>query len=764
MLFFIFLILLGLGTFAFVQYQKHHKANKLYLEAKALEQKDTKSPYDLTKLKQALALYKQCKKLVNKPEYVKAVKQCQKKIDDRHRFQDLLAYGRKEASKSYFKEALVEFLTAQKLFNTSEIKGEISKCRDNIKQQESYEKDLKQSARIARQGRFQEAFNTLAHTVYKFPRQDGQQLFAKIERVIQAKELYNLGLLAEKKSNLEEARSKYEKTLDLLPEFAECKVRLSILTVKQKPQHVIAYLQAVRGEQAAYLRGFAYARLGNWQQADREWRSISNPNIEVQRHTLKDLVERDRLSNIREIEKLLDLGQVEIAKSVSLEFIKKFGSDTVVKFNLENHIQPILEKSIWNDGNWQKTVTKLEQIWLEQQDFKSLHNWAIATYYQAQTNQRRLTDFIVAWSTALANIEHNPTLQNVPWLGSNTVDSEDASAKLKQILENTIDAVKDSDINEYLKLRDVYRREMLALSIVKQNNRGVTVKHQLFVLPGCYQRLHDRISETKLPADLWGALYTALYTDWGLAVAACYEGDIARAIKIKPSKNPISENDRFAYNFVSYHEGCHYLQNLEWRKAVKPLKLAKSEIKAKSDWCKEIDRLCETQRQKIGDPDEHRQFSQFWYELTPSQPASSYFAECKAREIAKKLSNETISSSQGLNELREIQKIDRHNPIILELIKTVQIVLESEKIDRLLQQGQFEEAVKAAKRSSNEDIRFRVAELCLEIILKQIQSGDLSYEAVQALNNIAQWAYELCPREPSLQPVFRQLREIGLRC
>jgi hypothetical protein len=224
--------------------------------------------------------------------------------------------------------------------------------------------------------------------------------------------------------------------------------------------------------------------------------------------------------------------------------------------------------------------------------------------------------------------------------------------------------------------------------------------------------------------------------------------------------------ERFAYSFVSYHEGCHYLQNLEWRKAIKPLQQAKSEIKIKikSDWCKEINQLCEAQRQKIGDPDEHRQFSQFWYELTPSQPASSYFAECKAREVAKKLSNETISSQQGLNELREIQNIDRSNPIILELIKKVETVQESETINRLLQQGKFEEAVRAAKRSSNEDIHFRVAELCLEVIIKQIQSGDLSREAIQALNEIAQWAYELCPREPAFQPVFRQLREIGIRC
>ena len=102
MLFLLFLILLGLGSFIFIQYRKHHKANELYNQAKELEKKDTRNAYDTTKLNKAIKLYKQCNQLVNKPEFIKAAKQCQRKIDDRHRFQDLLANGRKKASKLQF--------------------------------------------------------------------------------------------------------------------------------------------------------------------------------------------------------------------------------------------------------------------------------------------------------------------------------------------------------------------------------------------------------------------------------------------------------------------------------------------------------------------------------------------------------------------------------------------------------------------------------------------------------------------------------------
>lgn len=751
MLFFIFLILLGLGTFIFIQYQKHRKANQLYLEAKALERKDTNSPYDLTKIKQALALYKQCTKLVNKPEYVKAVKQCQKKIDDRYRFQNLLTNGRKKASKSYFKEALIEFVKAQKLFNTSELKAEISKCRDNIKQQESYEKDLKQSAKIARQGKFKEALDLLRPIVNKFPRQDGKQLLAKLEKVRQAKGLYNLGLFAEEKNNLEEARTKYEKALDLLPEFTECKIRLSILTVKQKPRQAISYLHALEGEQAAYIRGFAYAQLGNWQQADRKWQSITNSNIEIQRHTLKDLVERDRLNSIWEIEKLVDNEQLEIAKTVTLEFIKKFDNEATIKHNLENHIQPVLERQVWYTENWQKIATKTEQTWLEKQDIESLHNWAIATYYQAQTNPSKLTDFIVAWSTALANLDSNPTLKNVPWLGSNTVDTKDVSAKLKQILEDAIDAIKDSNVNQYLKLRDLYRREMVALSLVKQNNYGMRIKQQLFILPGCYRRFSNSLPKVSFPAKIWGALYT----DRGLAFAACYEGDIARAIKLKPSKNPVSKAESFADCFVSYHEGCYYLQNLEWQKAVKPLQQAKPEIKAKSDWCKKIDELCGAQRQKINNFNEHLQLSKFWYELLDSKSARSYFAEQSAIQVGFKIDDKKIGLQQGLDELRKIRNnIDRNNATTLDLIEKVEFSLAAEKIDRLLQQNQYEEAIRVAKGSQNEAIRYRLAEIFIDVLLRGTENRSLNFEGMYQL---AKWAYQLCPYEPAFTPIYREL-------
>ena len=752
MLFLLSLIILGLGVFIFIQYEKHDRANKLYNQAKELEKKDTENPLVLTQLNHALALYKQCNKLVNHSTYIKAANQCQKKIDDSKKFQNLFALGKKKTKQGFFKEALDDFLKAKRLFAIEELKDEISKCQQSIKQQENYEKILEQSTQLAVRGQFQEAINFLKPALHEFSREDGQQLLTKLERVIQAKELFNLGLIGEKAGDFNQAQVQYEQALNLLPEFTECKIRLSAITVETHPNKAISYLERTEGEQAAYIHGFAHTRLRNWQQAYREWKAINSNQISSQREIIKSLAERDRLSKIKEIESAIDCNKFEIAKTLSLEFIDKFGTELTVQQNLESHIQPLLERQICENHDGQKIAAKTQQTWLKQQDINSLHNWAIATYYQAQTNPHKLLDFIIAWSTALANMKHNPTLHNIPWLGSNSVDIKDVSAKLKQILENAIDVVKDSNINEYLKFRDIYRREMLALSLIQQNNCGIRIKQQLFILPGCYQRFRNYLPRINFPAKVWGSLYT----DWGLAVAACYENDIARAIKIKPGKNPISEAERFACNFISYHEGCYYLQNLEWRKAIKLLQQAKSEIKAKSDWCKEIDRLCEAQRQNLDEFDKHLQFSKFWYELIDSQPSKSYFAEQSAIQVGLKIDDKKISLSQGLDELRAIRNnIDRNNATTLNIIEKVEYTLAAEKVDRLLKDNQYREAIKVAKRSQNEAICFRLAEIFIDVILQGAENRSLDFDGMYQL---ARWAYELCPREPAFMPIYRELK------
>ncbi|MCC0177080.1 hypothetical protein I4641_08830 [Waterburya agarophytonicola K14] len=749
---------MGLVFFLGIYYRKSYKVDRLYHQGKELEKQGKIDFEDLNALKQALAIYRQCSKLVNNSKYLKAASQCQQKIDNRYRFRQLLVLADRYSQDGFFTKALIELIEAQQLWQTQALTAEILKCKSGIKQQKQYEHVLTQAHQKAIEGEFQGAIDLLKPAIDRFSRRDGEQLLIKLNQVIQSKNLYQLGLIAEAQGESKNAIAFYQQALELIPEFIDCQLRLAIIALQNNPQQAINWLEKIEDERAAYIRGFAYTKLANWQQANQEWRSIALPQIEAQRYLLKELVARDRLMAIYEIEQLVDRKELEVARTISYKFIDRYGVDLIISHNLENYIEPTLESQMWHSKDWQKITAQLEQIWLKQQDIKSLHNWAIATYYQAQIHPDKLIDLIVAWTTAIANLKLDPTLIDVPWMGNNNLDLRETYLNLRQILNNAINLIRDRDIEEYLNLRDIYLTDITALFLGKQNQLDSTVNQPLFILPSCYRSYKKHFAQLKLSNNIWGALYT----DWGIAVAACYEGDIARAIQIKPHKNPSSALDRFGECFVLYHEGCHYLHNQYWRKAIEPLQKIKAAINSDFQWCHEIDRLCKIQREYIRDFNEHLEFSEFCYLLINSQAAKSYYIEYQAMKIGLEIDNRDISFQQGLNKLKKLQNADSTNTVASNIIKTLEVNLELEKINHLWQQSEYEIAVSIAKKSHHEKVKFAVAEICLEVVLHILQNENLTYETIQSIQKIVQWAYELCPHEPSLQPVYNHLQQIGI--
>ncbi|MDB9378590.1 peptidase M, neutral zinc metallopeptidase site, partial [Nodularia sphaerocarpa CS-585A2] len=319
-----------------------------------------------------------------------------------------------------------------------------------------------------------------------------------------------------------------------------------------------------------------------------------------------------------------------------------------------------------------------------------------------------------------------------------------------------IDSVKDQNINDYLNLRDRLRLELVALKLMGEPSTSGMQVNDIFITPGCYQRY---ISQWQVPIvnkiDSSQKLLSSLYTPWGLAVAACLEGDSPRAIQLKPAHQATAGVEIFAQKFVAYHEGCHYLQQQNWRGAIIPLQQAQSEINIIADWEKEIDKLCGLQRQNISNFSEHLDFAQFWYEILGSQSARSYLAEYKAEQIREQVSEEQISLDKALIQLQELQKIDPQNPIVLDLISRVKFQQELKSIEKLIRSNKFEVAVQRAKISNHQRIRTIVAEICIDILLKAIENRDLEFEDIYQLGS---WAYSLCPDEPGYQEIYHSLK------
>lgn len=738
------------------------KADKLFAGAKALLKQDTGNPLETQNILEALSLCNGASKILHDEQILQVIKQCQTQLKKREDFQKLITEADSCFKNRFFQNAINIYRQAKQLYSTEAVNQSITTCELQVHQEQKYYSALNEAREASNQGRLRGAIALLQSALNKFPRQDGIELLEQLQRAVKGKEKYRLGLQAEKAGKFGEAISFYKSAQVLLPDFIDCKMRLSVVAIKtQEWATAILQLTDIEVEQAKYLRGFAHLKQGQLQSAHREWQNIqSTPSLLQQKQNLKIISQRQKLQALKNIEQSLASEHLEQAQTLSREYLQKYGSDAVVESNLNDHILPRLKAAIWRTDS-SSIVEAAVKLWVNEPNITNLHNWVVATYYRVFANFSTtcVDDLIIALPTAIANLNQDLALQNIPWL-NNTVDLESISLELKRRLEEIIDKFKDISIEQYLSFRDKYRLEIVALRLMGNPLFTGMKVQELFITPGCYNRFYAQWQNILVEyIDSKQNILRTLYTSWGLAVAACIEGDVLRAIQIKPSnQSNISKTEFFAKQFIAYHEGCHYLKQQKWRQAINHLDTAKTEIQASRDWQNEIDKLCTFQRQAISEFQEHLEFAQFWYNLLSSNQAKSYLAEYKAEELRQKLVNNKISPDQALNELKKIQQIDQENPIVLDFIERLEVMKELEEVKKLFERGMYEAVVKKARNSRYDHVRFTVAELFIEILINAAQRGNPNdYELVQQLGR---WAYDICPNEPAFEEIYRSLKLI----
>ncbi|GAB4277345.1 MAG: hypothetical protein Fur0025_03210 [Oscillatoriaceae cyanobacterium] len=714
-------------------------------QANAILAKQTGIIPQRTALNTALKIYQNSYAKNEDYRVKQAIDRCQNLLYWEEQYQSLMSQANILASQYNLKQAIATYQKAGQLFLTAEVEAAITKLSARLQEEEIFEQQWRQAYQLASEGQLQEAIACLQGALAEFDRADGRDFLVTLQNVIRAIDHFNHGQKAEKKGELLPALSSYQQAHQLLPNIGECAIRRAFVALQlHKWDEVITTLTGVIGDQAAYLRGFAHANQKNWVQANQEWHAISAPQVQEQRVILGELFQRDKLEQMQRIEQLVETENLEEAKTLSTELNERFKANPIVLGNLADHIQPRLEAAVWQSHNWQQIAAEAEKTWRERRDMVGLHNWTIATYYQAKNDPNHLVDLIMALPSAIANIHQDVAVQNLPWLEGTAVDLKALASDIQKMLADSLDSIKNHNLNDYLRLQDIYRRELVALNLMGNPPTSGAKIDNLWLTPGCCQRGSFMVNLGAIP----NRIFQALYTDWGLAVAACIEGDIARAIQIKPARTSATASDRFGQQFVFYHEGCYYLQQKQWRQAVSPLQQATTEIKTNPKWQQEIDRLCQQQRRAITQDKEHLDFGQFWYNLLGSQPARTYLAEYKAEQVRERLVAEKITESKALQELEAIKQIDAANPVVIDLIERLELARQVEKIYQLMKQNRIEEAVRQAKQSGNQKLRYYLKDVLMEILINASQKGRISFDDVDRLVN---WAYELCPEDPSVK-------------
>ncbi|MFN9399484.1 MAG: tetratricopeptide repeat protein, partial [Dolichospermum sp.] len=543
------------------------QVEKFITDADTILNQDKNNPFDTNLLAQALTIYQQYRNFNYSEIVLSKISKIQAEFEKRNNFQLLVKQGQEAGNQMFYKQSLEKFTEAKKLFDYPTLVEPIQACESRINYEEKYEQYLIQANKLAQGGEFQKAIKLIQPIVSKFPRYDGKQFLEKLQNVENGKICFHAGLLAEKNHDLETAKSKYQEALLILPHLEKCWTRLNIIEIKnQKYQRVLSNLTNINNSTAAYLRGYIYAQQGDFTTADNEWRKFPSEVVEEQRKLLLDLVKRQKMVIIKTIENLVTMGELLEAKKVSLEFLQQYGDESIVLNNLNNHIEPAIIGEKWKQNDWEKLARECEQEWRNKKDIVSLHNWAISTYYYSQIDPSKLRELITAWSIFLTNIYNNPVWKNIIWLDYHKINFTEVVTKVQQILENRIEDIKETDLSEYLHLRDLYRRENAYWKLInlaeKPSKKSSLMFNNLLVSPAGAKYFSNNSLQNYLKSVIYNEqLCQALYTNWGLAIAACLQGDMERAIKIKPNNQPYLEIEKYAHSWLCYHEGCYLLKN-----------------------------------------------------------------------------------------------------------------------------------------------------------------------------------------------------------
>jgi hypothetical protein len=631
------------------------RAELLIQQAKSTIDRATSNPFDdIDLLSQAISLYQQSYLLVNKQSCISAIEGLQIEIDRRHQFQSLMQAATKKYYHKQFSEALTILFSAQALYSPPQLFKTIIECEERAKEEDLYLQSLSEAKILSYAGKFRDALAKIDRAVAKFTRLDGEELQSKLNRVIAAKEQLNLGRIEQEIGNIAAAKYHYSAAVQLMPDWNEAKFKLAIIEARSgEISQGIERLPMLENLQITYLKGLYYARQHQYTKARTVWSQSDLDSVrEYWRSSSNEMLSKFKLVQ-PQIEQLVQQDRLEEARTMSLDFIHEVGGNLAIENNLEHCILPGIEAKIWRGEDWQNIEKLTYQAWRNNLDLKSLHNWNIALYYAAQIDNSietsNIENLLISFPTAIANIDLDPTLKNLPWLGAQSISIEDITSKLWQILEQQIETVKESDLLRYLCLRDRYRQEFWAIELAKLDPKAKIVIGGIVIPPACSHRYSSQISLGSAP-QVW----QTLYTNWGTAVAACLAGDPQRAETIRGCLTIDYKLEKFANDFILYEQGCYYLQQENWHAAIYPLNDVKTTISDNDAWQQRIDRLCIDYRHKIVDFNEHLDFAQFWYDLLSSTPAEAYLIEYKALKIHWEWNSSIVTNDLSLSRIKDL--------------------------------------------------------------------------------------------------------------
>ena len=238
-------------------------ADHLAIKAQGMIKNDTGNPGETQILAAVISLYQRYCQIIYDPKISEIVDKYQQELQQRQRFQKLVNQGNLQIESLFFQQGISIYQDALKLYPLDSVQQAITNAQTQIPQEKIFEAAVKKAQQAEIEQKLRRAMYILEAAVTNFPRIDGVHLLRNIKSKFQSREKFHQGLKAEKIGDFTTAKTLYTHAKSFLPDFPDCQIRLGLIAIKTQNWHqAISDLENVPGEQAAYLRGFAFAQQG----------------------------------------------------------------------------------------------------------------------------------------------------------------------------------------------------------------------------------------------------------------------------------------------------------------------------------------------------------------------------------------------------------------------------------------------------------------------------------------------------------------------
>jgi hypothetical protein len=573
---------------------------------------------------------------------VSGVKRFQRLIDDwqvaadRHR--DTLDSARRAIEQEAYGQALAMLQTSPAV--TPGWSRSVQILQELDRRRARFQASLLEAVTALDAGRARHALALLGPCLDDFPTREVGQLVVSAVILERQQRLMLEALLAERSGDLELASSSLE---DRVLSLEQARILLARVRWRQNDLEAARKaLGEVSTDLGKYWQGFLAQACGDLPGAIEAWEGLTVPGVAEQLQIVKGRHERDRLRAKAAIQDAFQRDHVGEAASRSRQFLRRFGVDELVQWNLTKHLVPRQARDVHLGTSLESRVEASRRAIRETLDARHLRAWFAAEMDLFRHGGADPRGLLASWHMILANWSRLATPEFAP------VDHDEA-------LKREFSAGLDRLASAVPRHEDHHRLDRLAREL-SGDGAGFHLSGFLITPGAALEVLSlDGAQWIGPPGHEEDLTLQALYGAWAFTALelAARNLDMAR-VHLPDEVDTAIAHEVFIFTDLRVREILRDWKDSGFDLVVDELLELGPEVRELARWRDTLEECFQEEYAARNDLDDEEQTVDVWTHLLGTLKARLAAANVRTRRIASDLSDEEITRDEAITRLEAL--------------------------------------------------------------------------------------------------------------